>query len=97
MLRIFFYPLQTTIARDNVVSEQTIGDHMKAAKSVDSQEPLTLSIPVAGAMAGIAKNAAYGAARRGEIPTIRLGGKLRVPAARWKRILAEGRDVSRSE
>ena len=58
------------------------------------QEPLTLSIPVAGAMAGIAKNASYSAARRGQIPTIRLGGKLRVPAAKWKRILAEGREPS---
>lgn len=41
-------------------------------------------------MAGIARNASYKAARRGEIPTIRLGSKLRVPAAKWRRILAEG-------
>jgi hypothetical protein len=32
------------------------------------QEPLTLSIPTAGAMAGIAKNASYNAARRGGRP-----------------------------
>jgi hypothetical protein len=65
-------------------------------KAVDEQvhEPLTLSIPAAGAMAGIAKNASYNAARRGEIPTIKLGGKLRVPAAKWKRILSEGRERS---
>ena len=58
------------------------------------QESLTLSIPMAGAMAGIAKTASYKAARRGEIPTIKLGGKLRVPGAKWRRILAEGRDTS---
>ncbi len=53
-------------------------------------EPLTLSIPAAGAMAGLAKNASYAAAKRGEIPVIKFGGKCRVPAAKWKRILAEG-------
>jgi hypothetical protein len=58
------------------------------------QEPLTFSIPVAGGMAGLAKNASYAAARRGEIPVIKFGGKRRVPAAKWKRILAEGRDPS---
>lgn len=57
-------------------------------------EPLTYSIPFAGAMAGIARGASYAAARRGEIPVIKLGGKLRVPAVKWKRILAEGRDRS---
>jgi hypothetical protein len=59
-----------------------------------AQEPLTYSIPVAGGMAGLAKNASYAAARRGEIPVITFGGKHRVPARKWKRILAEGRDPS---
>jgi hypothetical protein len=45
-------------------------------------------------MAGLAKNGSYAAARRGEIPIIKFGGKRRVPAVRWKRILAEGRDPS---
>ena len=56
--------------------------------------PLTFSIPDAGAMAGLAKNGSYAAARRGEIPVIKFGGKRRVPAVLWKRILAEGRDPS---
>jgi hypothetical protein len=60
-------------------------------------EPLTYSIPVAGGMAGLAKNASYAAARRGEIPVIKFGGKRRVPAVRWKRILAEGREPSEAE
>jgi len=33
-------------------------------------------------------------ARRGEITVIQFGRKRRVPAAKWKRILAEGRDPS---
>jgi hypothetical protein len=60
----------------------------------EKNEPLTLSIPDAGALAGLAKNGSYAAARRGEIPVIKFGGKRRVPAVRWKRILAEGRDAS---
>jgi excisionase family DNA binding protein len=54
--------------------------------------PLTLSVPEAGQLAGIGKNASYAAARRGEIPVIKLGGKYRVPAAKWRRMLAGGLD-----
>jgi hypothetical protein len=64
-------------------------------KKSDERGRLTYSIPYAGKLAGIAKNASYAAARRGEIPVIRLGSKLRVPAARWNRILAEGTDPER--
>jgi hypothetical protein len=42
--------------------------------------PLTCSVPEWGAWAlNLGKNAAYEAAKRGEIPTIQVGGKLRVP------------------
>lgn len=61
-------------------------------ESGQTQEPLTYSIPHAGSLAGIGKNASYAAARRGEIPVIKIGGKLRVPAAKWKRILTDGHD-----
>jgi hypothetical protein len=65
--------------------------HTKDKTSINP-EPLTYSIPVAGAMAGLAKNGSYAAARRGEIPVIKFGGKRRVPAERWRRLLAEGRE-----
>jgi hypothetical protein len=49
----------------------------------------TMSVPEAGKKYfGIGKNAAYDAARRGEIPVIRIGGKLRVPVIRLERMLA---------
>jgi hypothetical protein len=51
---------------------------------------LTYSVPEAGRMAGLSRNASYAAAKRGEIPTIKFGAKQRVPAAKWNRILAEG-------
>ena len=55
-------------------------------------DPDTYSIPDAGKMAGLARNASYAAARRGQIPLINFGGKKRVPGVKWRRILAEGFD-----
>jgi len=40
---------------------------------------LTLSVPEAGRLLGIGKNASYEAAARGDIPVIRIGGRLLVP------------------
>ena len=34
----------------------------------------TVSVPEAGAMVGLGRNASYQAARSGEIPTIKIGG-----------------------
>ena len=56
------------------------------------REKLTLSVPEAGAQASLSRNASYRAARIGQIPTIRLGRKLRVPALLWSRIL-QGREA----
>jgi Helix-turn-helix domain len=45
-----------------------------------SSEPKTMTIPDAGRLYfGLCRNAAYAAAKRGEIPTIRIGRLLRVP------------------
>jgi hypothetical protein len=42
--------------------------------------PLTLTIPEAGkTYFGLSRNAAYAAAKRGDIPTIKIGKLLRVP------------------
>lgn len=48
---------------------------------------LTYSVPEAGAKIGLGKSASYEAARRGDIPTIRIGRKLLVPIQRLKRML----------
>ena len=48
----------------------------------------TLSVPEAGERLGISRNGAYAAAKRGEIPTIRIGKLLRVPVAALDRKLA---------
>ena len=48
----------------------------------------TLSVPEAGSIYfGLSRNGAYQAAGRGEIPTIKVGRKLRVPIAAMERRL----------
>ena len=56
----------------------------------------TVSVPEAGKWLGIGRNDAYEAARRGEIPTIKIGRLLRVPVVALERKLeaVEGRAVS---
>jgi predicted DNA-binding transcriptional regulator AlpA len=49
-----------------------------------------LDVPVAGALVGLGRNAAYQAAKKGELPTIRFGKILRVPVKALRR-LAEGK------
>jgi hypothetical protein len=41
--------------------------------------PAFLSVAQAGAVIGLSRSAAYRAADRGELPTVRLSGRLRVP------------------
>ena len=55
------------------------------------EKPKTLSVPEAGRWLGIGRNASYEAARRGEIPTIRIGRLLRVPVVALERKLEEAR------
>lgn len=53
-------------------------------------EPKTLSVPEAGKLYfGLSRNGSYDAARRGDLPTIRIGKLLRVPVAALERILEE--------
>lgn len=47
----------------------------------------TYSVPEAGRRLGIGRDAAYDAAKRGEIPTIRIGRLLRVPKPAFERLL----------
>lgn len=44
-------------------------------------QSLVYTVPEAGALLGLTKNASYEAAKRGDIPTIRLGKLIKVPKA----------------
>jgi Helix-turn-helix domain len=60
------------------------------AIAIEITEPKTLSVPEAGARYfGLSRNASYEAAKRGDIPTIRIGKLLRVPVRAMERMLDE--------
>ena len=60
--------------------------------SVFEEMPPTLSVVRAGEFLGMSPSAAYRAVERGELPTIRLAGRLRVPTAKLLKLL--GYDVA---
>lgn len=50
---------------------------------------VVFSVPEAGAMLGLSRNAAYEAAFRGEIPTIKIGKLIKVPKVAFDRMLEQ--------
>jgi hypothetical protein len=61
------------------------------------QEPRVLSVPEAGRRYfGLGRNASYRAAKRGDIPTIAIGGLLKVPVIRLERLLAGDQNTAAS-
>ncbi len=48
---------------------------------------LVYDVPEAGAMLGLTRNASYEAAKRGDIPTIRIGKLIRVPKAAFHQMI----------
>ena len=53
----------------------------------NSEQLLVYEVPEAGAMLGLSRNASYDAAKRGDIPTIRIGKLIRVPKQAFQRML----------
>ncbi len=53
----------------------------------DPRERPTLSIEEAAELLGIGRSAAYECARRSQLPTLRLGRRLRVPTAELRRLV----------
>jgi excisionase family DNA binding protein len=52
-------------------------------------ETLVYEVPEAGAMLGLTRNGSYAAAKRGDIPTIKLGKLLKVPKAAFHKLLED--------
>jgi excisionase family DNA binding protein len=50
-------------------------------------ERLTYTIPEAGRLLGLSRNAAYGAAKRGDIPILQIGRRRLVPKILFHRML----------
>lgn len=64
---------------------------MSALTMTELRDRATVSVPEAGSLLGLSRNSAYAAANRGDIPTISIGGRKVVPAARLL-VLLEGTD-----
>ena len=64
--------------------------NMRTMNAADEQQPKTITVPDAGRIYfGLGRNASYDAAKRGEIPTIKVGRLLRVPIIAMERRLEE--------
>jgi excisionase family DNA binding protein len=57
----------------------------------------TISVPEAGQVLGIGRDAAYAAANRGELPVLRLGRAWRVPVPKLLAMLGSETDLENSE
>lgn len=55
----------------------------------DDDKRLVYEVPEAGAMLGLTRNGSYEAAKRGDIPTIRIGKLLRVPKVAFNKMLEQ--------
>lgn len=64
----------------------TTQDHTSARLVVDGLPP-TITVVQAAALLGIGRNAAYRAAATGQLPVVRLGGRILVLTAPLRRLL----------
>ena len=56
-------------------------------RKVPSAERLVYTVPEAGRLLGLSRNGSYEAAKRGDIPTIRIGRLLLVPKGPFHRLI----------
>jgi hypothetical protein len=75
------------------VTIATVNGTLQDGKEVAvMDQPKTLTVPEAGRVYfDLGRNASYEAARRGDIPTIKIGRLLRVPVVALERMLEETR------
>ena len=66
----------------------------KSEKPMRPRGEFAFSVPEAGAMIGLGRNASYEAAKLGQIPTIKIGGIKIVPRIPWlKKLGVESTDA----
>jgi hypothetical protein len=53
-------------------------------------ERVSVPVEIAGRAFGLGRNSAYAAVKSGEIPSVRIGGKIAVPTAPLRRMLGLG-------
>jgi excisionase family DNA binding protein len=60
---------------------------MRKKRQAFYENELVMSVPMAAMKLGISRDAAYRAAKAGDLPTIKIGDLLRVPIAQLNRML----------
>jgi excisionase family DNA binding protein len=63
------------------------GAKMRKKRQAFYENELVMSVPMAAMKLGISRDAAYRAAKAGDLPTIKIGDLLRVPIAQLNRML----------
>jgi excisionase family DNA binding protein len=53
-------------------------------------ERKTLTVAAAAHLLGIGRNSAYSAVRSGQLPAIRLGGRILIPVSALERLMSQG-------
>lgn len=65
----------------------------RKAKSNRKANALTITVEEAAARLGVGRNQAYEAARHGQIPALRIGGRWLIPVAAFEKMLAGDADT----
>jgi excisionase family DNA binding protein len=67
---------------------------VRRQQSFAEQTPLTLSVGEVARLLNISRNLAYEAVRTGQIPSIRLSGRILIPRAKLMKMLGEDNGTS---
>lgn len=62
---------------------------MSEVKGETADERLTYSVPEAARLLGLGRNCGYDAVKRGDIPSVKIGGRILVPKAALDRLLRD--------
>ena len=74
----------------NTVAQASTAQASRTASPIRANDPKTLTVPMAGRRYfDLGRNASYEAAKRGDLPVIRIGSRLRVSIAALERMLAD--------
>ena len=68
-----------------------MADNLTTKAAIAAHEKLVMTVPQAGALLGLSRDASYAAAARGDIPTIRIGHLLKVPVVQFNRLLNDAK------
>ena len=79
----YFWEMHVAVIRPETTRRRPLGQSQHDQTKSPAAERLVYTVPEAGRLLGLSRNGAYDAAKRGDIPTIRIGRLLLVPKRRF--------------